>query len=321
MIKVSIIVPVYNVEKYLDKCLDSLVNQTLKDIEIIIVNDGTKDNSQQIIDVYHKRYPKKIKSYIKDNGGLSSARNYGIKKASGEYIAFVDSDDYVDTQMYELMYNKAKENEFDIVCCDFNEIRKGKPVPCSCHIEKDILNKDEVKNSMVNFYPSAWNKIYNNTLLRKTQIQFKENIWFEDVEFIYRLLPYVSTIGTIHKYLYQYLIRDGSITTTSDMRIYHYIDNWNGLLSFYKKNDLYDEYKEILEYNYVRYLYATFIKTATKFNKRDFNKAVKYAILNVEKNFPNYKRNVYIKKGGLKNAYLKSFSILLSKIIYWKYNR
>src|SRR5574344_2022066 len=103
MIKVSVIVPVYNVEKYLPKCLDSLVNQTLQDIEIIVVNDGTKDNSQKIIDKYAKKY-KNIKSYIKENGGLSDARNYGVAKANGEYISFIDSDDYIDKKMLEKMY-------------------------------------------------------------------------------------------------------------------------------------------------------------------------------------------------------------------------
>ena len=84
--KISVIVPVYNVEKYIGKCLDSLVNQTLSDIEIIVVNDGSHDNSQKIIDKYVKRYPDKIKSYIKENGGQGSARNYGLEKANGEYI-------------------------------------------------------------------------------------------------------------------------------------------------------------------------------------------------------------------------------------------
>ena len=114
---VSIIVPVYNVEKYIDKCLNSLVNQTLKNIEIIVVNDGTKDNSQKIIDKYTKKYSF-IRSYIKENGGLSSARNYGLKHAKGEYIAFVDSDDFVDKNMFEQMYLYAKNNKYDIVVCD-----------------------------------------------------------------------------------------------------------------------------------------------------------------------------------------------------------
>ena len=105
--KVSIIIPVYGVEKYISKCLDSLVKQTLNDIEIIVVNDGTKDNSQKIIDKYVKKYPDKVKSFIKENGGQGSARNYGLKQANGDYIGYVDSDDYVELEMYEKLYNKA----------------------------------------------------------------------------------------------------------------------------------------------------------------------------------------------------------------------
>ena len=115
--KVSVIVPVYGVEKYISKCLNSLVNQTLNDIEIIVVNDGTKDNSQKIIDEYVKKYPDKVKSFIKENGGQGSARNYGLKQATGEYIGYVDSDDYVELDMYEKLYNKAINDNLDIAIC------------------------------------------------------------------------------------------------------------------------------------------------------------------------------------------------------------
>lgn len=103
----SIIVPVYNVEKFIDKCLYSLVNQTLQDIEIIIVNDGSTDNSQNIIDEYVKNYSNKLVSLNKENGGLSDARNFGLKHASGEYVGFVDSDDFIDFDMYEKLYDYA----------------------------------------------------------------------------------------------------------------------------------------------------------------------------------------------------------------------
>ena len=106
MPKVSVVVPVYNVEKYLDKCLNSLVYQTLDDIEIIVVNDSSPDNSQDIIDKYRKAYPNKIKSFIKENGGVGDARNYVVSKCLGEYIGFVDGDDYVNLDMYEEMYSK-----------------------------------------------------------------------------------------------------------------------------------------------------------------------------------------------------------------------
>ena len=119
MIKVSVIVPVYNVEDYIEKCLNSLVNQTLEDIEIIIVNDGSKDNSENIIKSFLSRYPQKIKYLKKENGGLSDARNYGIPYATGEYIAFLDSDDYVELDTYENMYNLAKKENSDMVECNF----------------------------------------------------------------------------------------------------------------------------------------------------------------------------------------------------------
>ena len=119
MSKISVIVPVYNVQKYIDNCLKSLVTQTIKDIEIIIVNDGSKDNSEKIIEKYVE----------KENGGLSSARNYGLEYATGEYIAFLDSDDYVDCKMYEEMYNLAKKENADMVECDFIwEWKYGKKV-------------------------------------------------------------------------------------------------------------------------------------------------------------------------------------------------
>ena len=120
--KVSIIVPIYKVEKWLDRCLDSLVHQTLEEIEIIAVNDGSPDNSQAIIDRYVEQYPDKVYGYIKENGGLSDARNYGLQYAHGEYIAFVDSDDYVDVTAYEKLYNKAKEEDSEIVVCGYFKV-------------------------------------------------------------------------------------------------------------------------------------------------------------------------------------------------------
>lgn len=314
MIKVSVIVPVYNVEKYLSKCLTSLVNQTLEEIEIIVVNDGTKDNSQIIIDDFCKRFPLKVSSYIKENGGLSSARNYGIQFANGKYIGFVDSDDWVDTDMYKAMYDKAYTNDFDLVFCDFNEIRNDKAIECSCHLKNDLFNSQNIKEHMIEYYPSAWNKIYKKSLF--SNIKFKEGIWFEDVEFGYRLLPFINSIGVVNQPYYQYLIRKGSITSSNDKRIYHYIDNWNGILDFYKKNNLYVKYKDELEYCYVRYIFATFIKSAKKFDKFEYKKAINVAIKNVNENFPKYKCNRYIKKNNLKNLYLRCFNCYLAYLLY-----
>lgn len=321
MIKISVIVPVYNVEQYLDKCLSSLVNQTLEEIEIIVVNDGTQDDSQKIIDMYVKKYSNKVFSYIKQNGGLSSARNFGISKANGEYVAFVDSDDYVSFDMYEKLYTKAISNSFDMVCCDFFEIRSGKEIACTCNLNQDVFTKEAVKETMIAIYPSAWNKIYKLDLLKQSQILFKQGIWFEDVEFLYRLLPFVNSIGVVNEPFYRYLIREGSITATNDMRIYDYLDNMNGIVDFYKKKRLYEEYRNQIEYVYVRYIFATFIKSATKFDKKEFKVAVKRAMQNVQTQFPNYRKNIYMQKFSGKNMYLKNFSYTIAKLIYQKYHR
>ena len=122
MIKYSIIVPVYNVEKYLGKCLNSLVNQKNDNYEIIIVNDGSTDNSQKIIDVYEKKYPKLIKSFEKENGGLSSARNYGIDNSNGKYLLFVDSDDYVSDNYLEVLDDSVNINNPDILVFNYNVV-------------------------------------------------------------------------------------------------------------------------------------------------------------------------------------------------------
>lgn len=314
MKKISIIIPVYNTEKYLKKCLNSVINQTYQNIEIIIVNDGSPDNSDKIIRDFQKKYPDKIRAFNKKNGGLSDARNYGIKKATGDYITFLDSDDYVEKNCYELLINKAYEKDFDLVVCDFNNVYKDKITKGYSQVDSDILEKKYIKKVYKNIYPVVWNKLFKKELLEK--IQFKKNVWYEDVEFLYRLLPEIKNIGVVKEALINYVKRDGAITKTFDERLYHYINNWNGLLEYYKKNNLLEEYKEEFEYCYVRYLYATFIKQATNYKDyEEYEKAVNEAIKNVKKNFPNYKKNKLFYT-SLKGMYLLLFNKKIANILY-----
>lgn len=308
--KVSVIVPVYNVEKYLEKGLESLARQTLKDIEIIIVNDGSPDNSQKIIDKYVKKYPT-MKGYIKENGGLSDARNYGIKKATGEYIAFMDSDDYVSEDTYEVMYNKAKEKDFDMVVCDLNYVYPNDELMEVTSGIKD--DTEDIKGIYTHIYPAAWNKLYKKELLEN--IEFKKGVWFEDVEFIHRLLPRVKSIGVVHRPFIQYVQREGSIINTVNPKIYDYISNMNGVVDYYKENKLYDEYKNELEYAYVRYVYATFVKSVLRYEYTEYMKAVDFAIKNVNEKFPKYKKNKYFYKSP-KGIYLVLFNKFIAKILY-----
>ena len=215
--KVSIIIPVYNVEKYLRECLDSVINQTLKDIEIIIVNDGSTDNSIEIIQDYSNNC-KNIKVINKQNEGCYKARNVGLETAKGEYIAFLDSDDYIEFNMYEKLYSKAKETDADIVSSNYSilENNKIKIVDFSSSIE--LLKK--TNNKLVgaeNILLDAviWSRIFKRQMLIDKGIMFHSDIHTADDAFFHALtMLNANKIIYIPDVLYTYRIsRNGSITT------------------------------------------------------------------------------------------------------------
>ena len=254
MSKVSVIVPVYNVEKYIKKCLESLVNQTLRDIEIIVVNDGSQDKSKEIIAEYVRKYPNIV--YVeKENGGLSDARNYGMKYAKGDYIAFVDSDDYVDTTMYEKMYNKAVEEKADYVECDFYWEYPDK-------LKKDVgIRYSNKKDMLVYARVVAWNKLIKREIIHN---EFPKGLYYEDVEFFYKLIPYINKFAFVKEPLVYYVQRENSIVNKQGAKtaqIFQVLDN---VIKYYKENDLYEEYKEQLEYTYSRLLLCSSLKRIAK---------------------------------------------------------
>ena len=304
--KLSIIVPVYNVEKYLDKCLDSLVNQTLDDIEIIVVNDGTPDNSQDIIDKYKEKYPKIIKAYKKKNGGLSSARNYGIKKASGRYLAFVDSDDYVDCNMFLKMYNCALEKDASIVVCDtVNVYDDGKETYIKSNLHYSL---DDIKNYIIS-PPMACVRIYKKELFEK--VSFKENIFYEDLYLTPSLAALTDKIAFVEEGLYYYYQRSGSIMKqlTFNERLLDIFD-----VLWHNYNNLYDKYKDEVEYLYITHLLRT---ASMRFlNYKDSSKYLMMINNIMKEKFPDWKNNVYFKKSSSKLklicylAYNKHYKIL-----------
>lgn len=209
MPKISIIVPVYNVEEYLENCINSILNQTFKDFELILVNDGSTDNSLKICK-YYKNIDNRIGIINKENGGLSSARNAGLDIAKGEYIGFVDSDDYIHPQMYEVLYDQIINNLAYIAMCEFKKVPEFKKKELSDKItlnqKSEILNNKEavfkLGESGSVAYIVAWNKLYKKNLFNN--IRFKEGI-------IHRLLYQVNKLVYIKEKLYFYLQREGSI--------------------------------------------------------------------------------------------------------------
>ncbi|KMQ65886.1 glycosyl transferase family 2 [Chryseobacterium sp. FH2] len=218
-VKVSIIVPVYNVENYLAKCLDSLINQTLQNIEILVVNDGSKDNSEEIIQNYVQKYPEKIRAFNKENGGLSDARNFGLDRAAGDYIGFVDSDDYVTSTMFEEMLALAEKHRTKMVICNIQKVdQNGNITQKLTQIpnmpEKIDLEKNFSVFSDVSYF--ACNKLFKKELFDGKR--FKKGAHFEDIQLIPQLLLKCETLAQTQSFHYQYLERTDSITKTHTER-------------------------------------------------------------------------------------------------------
>lgn len=213
IIKVSVIVPVYNVEKYLGKCLDTLVAQTIDSIEIIVVNDGSTDGSQNIIDSYAKKYPGKIKSFIKKNGGLGDARNYGLKYAKGYYVSFIDSDDWVSPTMMERMYKKGVENNADIVLCDIygvDDQTNHTVVEHAPYDKEGILDrKQAVLFSTRPVAVSACTKLFKRKIFDRFKFPYG---WYEDLAIMTTIFSYAERIYYLSEPHYYYRWnRSGSI--------------------------------------------------------------------------------------------------------------
>ena len=310
MPKVSVIVPVYNVEKYISKCLDTLVNQTLDDIEIIIVNDGSKDKSKEIIKKYEIKNSQKIKYYEKENGGLSDARNYGMKYANGEYIAFLDSDDYVELDMYEKMYEIAKKENSDMVECNFNWEYPNKT-------REDIGEIYNNKKEMIEkIRVVAWNKLIKKEIVEKSKVSFPVGFRYEDVEFTYKLIPYLNKVSFIKKPLVHYIQRENSISNMQNEKTKEIFEVLDNVLRFYKENNFYEEYKNELEYVYTRYLLCSSLLRMVKIEDKNIRKKLLNETWeNLNNKFPNWKKNKILNKNkSKKDIYIKTINKLTYKI-------
>jgi hypothetical protein len=314
---ISLIIPIYNVEKFLDRSLKSVEDQTIdkNEFEVILVNDGSTDGSKEIIAKYMKRNPN-FKYLEKKNGGLSDARNYGLDHAKGEYVAFLDSDDYVEPETYQLLYNKAKEGDYDLVECDFAwEYEDEGWVKADFRKAYGYSDKhDMLKNIRV----VAWNKLIKKSLIDKLNLRFSYGLRYEDIDFTYKLVPYLEAdkVEYVDRVLIHYVQRSTSIAKVQNSKtgdIFTILDNF---INYYKENNFYDEYKDEIEYTYVRTLLCSSLKRMAKVQDKNIRKELlKKTKDEIKKNFPNYKKNKYIKyPDSRKDKYLKRMNPIKFKI-------
>ena len=296
MPKVSVIVPVYNVEKYLNKCIDSLINQSLKDIEIIIVNDSSPDNCQAIIDTYQKNYPNLIKSFIKENGGQGSARNYGLDYASGEYISFVDSDDWLDLNMLEKMYNLAIKDNSDIVICDMMDYYEDG--------SKKFFNCTKY-DSVYKVTPSACNKIFKREIINN--IRFLNGLWYEDFNFTTKILlnnPKISTISNLY-----YNCHSRKVSTMNNNNAIKNLDIITiieDLKDYAYKNNLFND--NLFEYLIFDHILITSINRVSKQKNKDKNMVITKLRNYCKENLVCYKSQNFYKSIPLQRKFIATLN-------------
>lgn len=307
--KLSVIVPVYNTEKYLSKCLDSILNQTYKKLEVIVVNDGSKDHSQSIIDQY-KQIDARIVSILKENGGLSDARNAGIDHATGDYLAFIDSDDYIDRTMFEKMVDLSVQHQSEIVFCDLVKVdeygTEFRDLPQSPQLpEKIILENDLTIFGEMSCF--ACNKIFRRSLFNKHR--FRKGIHFEDIELIPKLVLDATVISKINQPFYKYFERQDSITKThtakgldmfvavNEVTNYFYKSKYNTFATELKRFQIIQGYYSYLAYlAYVKdkTLKSRMIEALSDFLKE--NHLTKEELKNYNRFEKNYLNSLPLKK-------------------------
>lgn len=274
---ISIIIPVYKVEKYLEKCIESVLNQTYKKLQIILVDDGSPDNCGDICDRYAKM-DERIEVIHKENGGLSDARNAGLKVVRGEYIGFIDSDDYVSKEMFENMYNTLISNNADVSICNFYTVIDDKNIIKNEDNGIEIYNKLEILKEVLldkKIQSYAWNKLYKKELFK--DIEYPVGKKYEDIGTTFYILEKCNKVAVSGRPEYYYLTRgDSIVNNNTESTVIDYIK----LIS-----DRYDyidqKYEELRKYN-VYYITKTLLTAFTdafylKDNSEDF--------LNVLNNF------------------------------------
>ena len=284
----SVIVPVYNTFEYLDKCVDSIVEQTYSNIEILLVDDGSTDGSGKKCDEWAKK-DKRIKTYHKKNGGLSDARNYGIKHAGGEYIGFVDSDDWVDEKMYEELLNGCEKYGTDVGCCNrIRVFRKSSREEAAIKKSGYVNNIDAMAFILKYFDPSACNKIFKKKLF--LDIEFPYGKIYEDIGTI----PYVISkangmyLSSLFGYYYNQINGDSIIHrefSAKKMDYYHHLKKWHDFLK-----EKYPNLNMLSDYYYA--LSITAIITDIYAHRRKFRDDYKLLLETLKK--IDYKNNLFI---------------------------
>lgn len=318
MKKVSVIVPVYNTGKYLRRCLDSLVMQTLKDIEIIVINDCSPDNSKEILKEYEKKYKDKIKVFHnKTNKGIGYNRNLGIEKASGKYIGFVDSDDYIDKGFYEKMYNKAEKENLELVICDLKRVDEQNNF-IGYETVKNFKNSNVESNPeiLLNINLGPVNKLYLRKLFDK-DTRFSENLKYEDLYVLPKIITKSKKIGKLNGVYYYYVIHQNSETTTMNNKIFDILKVMDNVNKDLRNLSYYNDIYSYVEYLNIRTLFRYTLQQKYQKDKKVAKKFIDEVFSYLYNEFPDWKNNKIWKQRNFIKKLIESNKLLTKLYCYF----
>ena len=282
--KITVIVPIYNAGQYLEKCIDSIINQTYTNLEIILVNDGSTDNSGAICDEYAKK-DSRIKVIHKENGGLSSARNAGLDIASGEYVSFVDSDDWIEKDMLEVLYNACTSNDAELSCGGRYDVYPKSTIVGLCPKNDECISVIEMIKKLflaVECDCSVCDKLFKRSLF--DEIHFPLGQINEDEAIFYNLLDGATRVALVNKPLYNYFHRESSISTSDfTERKLVYLDNATKIKAFVQET--YPELKHEAEVFYATkiFWFLTMIDESSKGARKKFKAIFKEKLKELSK--------------------------------------
>lgn len=295
---ISIIVPVYNGEKDIEKCLFSLLDQSVK-VDIIVIDDGSTDNTADIVKGLMNKY-NQIHYHKIENHGIANARNVGVSMVKTAYFGFLDSDDTIAKDMYEKMLKAIKKDDSDICMANFYWVYEN-----SQKLAKDVgyQNKHELLEKM---FATLWNKLYKTSWFKKTNLSFPYGLHYEDASLLYRLVYYMDKVAYVDEAFVNYYQRKGSITHTFTVYINDMIEVLQGIKAFYDQNDKDGEYTKEIEYLFIRFFLGnSYLRACRIKDSKTRNEVLKKGYACLIENYPNYRLNPYLNNGGLKNKYFK----------------
>lgn len=297
MPEVSIIIPIYNAAAYMNDCIASIMKQTVQDFEVILIDDGSLDNSYQLAVEWTKKYPGRIRAYTQENAGQGDARNKGVLYAKGSYIMFADSDDTVSDKFVEEAYQTIKKLDADMAIFDAVVVdENGKKLQDmkGCQSEETEITLESFPRLLLEF-PCPWNKIYKKKLFTENRLQYPTHMWYEDLAGASMFYTKAWRIAILHKPLYYYMQRTDSVmhskVSQKNMEILKAVDI---ILEYYKEQGLYVKFYQELEYLGIYHiLIAAAGRTIRGDSKSQFAKQfMEY----MDYHFPNWEQNIYIKE-------------------------